>query len=344
MPRLINAIMHAPGVAPLLKRAAGIAPERDVPAFAPVTFTGWFTQRLPQPKSGRRVLLWPDTFTNHFEPETAMAAVRVLERAGMDVEIPRRPLCCGRPLFDYGLLDTAKVWLGDVLDALRPTLEAGVPVVGIEPSCVAVFRDEILNLFPDDPDFRRLAEQTCTLAEFLDREDIRLPHLQRRAVVHGHCHQKAIVGMDADEKAFQQMGLQYQLLESGCCGLAGSFGYERTHYDVSMAAGERVLLPAVRDARHDVLVIADGFSCRSQIAQSTGRRALHLAQVIDMAARDGRDGPSGDFPERTCVPDHGRSARRDGAALVAAAGLATVAVGWVFLRRRRSRVTRGSTS
>ena len=162
-----------------------------------------------------------------------------------------------------------------------------MPVVVLEPSCLAVFRDEMVNLLPDDEEAKRLSEQTFLLTEFLENrvETYKPPKLLRKAVVHGHCHQKALMGMDSDEGVLTKLGLDFDMLDSGCCGMAGSFGFEKDHYDVSLKAGELVLLPAVRKAAEDTLIIANGFSCREQIAQTTGRRALHLAEVIQMAIR-----------------------------------------------------------
>jgi Fe-S oxidoreductase len=236
-------------------------------------------------------MLWPDTFNNYFHPEIGKAAVAVLETAGFRVIIPQKRLCCGRPLYDFGMLDRAKkLWL-EILEALRPQIRAGIPLVGLEPSCTAAFRDELLNLYPHDEDAQRLAGQVYTLAEFLTKRAPDFRHrlaqspFRRRAIVHGHCHHKAIMGMRADEQLLKQLGLDVQVLDSGCCGLAGSFGFEAGRkYEVSIAAGERVLLPAVRQAETDTLIITDGFSCREQIAQATGRRALHLAQVIQIVA------------------------------------------------------------
>jgi len=235
------------------------------------------------------------------------------------VEVPRRPLCCGRPLFDYGMLDRAKRWLTDVMDALGPDLEAGVPVVVLEPSCAAVFRDELREMFPDVQNAERLSKQTYLLGELLHKHGVAHPRLDRRAIVHGHCHHKAVMKMDAEEAVLNAIGLDYTLLDSGCCGMAGSFGFERDHYDVSMKVGELVLLPAVRKAARDTLLVANGFSCRTQIEQSTGRRALHLADVLDMAATEGPRGPSGDYPERKYVADYRGEVAAPGWA--AAAGL-----------------------
>ncbi|HEV3478903.1 MAG TPA: FAD-linked oxidase C-terminal domain-containing protein, partial [Gaiellaceae bacterium] len=291
-PSLANRALATAPVAAVLQRLAGLAPERPLPQFAPETFHNWFEHRARSGGGDRRVLLWPDTFTNYLRPEPGKAAVDVLEAAGYAVELPPRGLCCGRPLYDYGMLRRAKRQLRHILDALREPIAAGVPVVGLEPSCVAVFRDELVNLFPDDPAARRLSAQTFFLAEFLEREGYEPPKLSRTAVVHGHCHHKAVLKMTDVEHLLVRVGLDFETLDSGCCGLAGSFGYEADHYDISMRIGERVLLPAVRNAPPDVLVVADGFSCRQQIAHATGRRAFHLAEVLQLALRTEADGRS----------------------------------------------------
>jgi FAD/FMN-containing dehydrogenase/Fe-S oxidoreductase len=279
---------HAPGAANLLtrpplagavKRLVHIAPERRLPAFARQTFRAWFAKRGPGRTEGRPVLLWPDTFTNAFHPEIAIAATEVLEAAGFQVTLPRRVLCCGRPLYDFGMLGLARRWLGQILE----TLPEGIDIVGLEPSCVTTFRDELLQLFPGDPRAQALAARTFTLSELLIRTGFAPPRLDRRAVVHGHCHHKAVLGMAADRELLARLGLAFEVLDSGCCGMAGAFGFEKSHYEVSIACGEQVLLPAVRAAGEDVLVVADGFSCREQIVQNTGRQALHLAQVVRMA-------------------------------------------------------------
>ncbi|MBF6613547.1 MAG: FAD-binding oxidoreductase, partial [Chloroflexi bacterium] len=200
--------------------------------------------------------------------------------------------------YDWGMLNLAEHMLTEILDALRGEIRAGVPIVGLEPSCVSVFRDELLSLFPDDDDAQRLSKQTFLLSEFLEKKarDYRLPQLKRKAIVHGHCHHKSILGMGAESAVLQKLGLDYKILDSGCCGMAGAFGFEEgEHYDVSIKAGERVLLPAVREADPETLIITNGFSCREQIEQCTGRRPLHLAQVLHSAIRGGADSSGSDY-------------------------------------------------
>lgn len=286
------------------KSIAGIPPQRQIPAFAGQTFKQWFSKRRaearprdPQPGSAagvgrsaraqtdRKVILWPDTFNSHFFQDTAKAAVEVLEAADYQVIVPEETLCCGRPLYDFGMLDRAVRLLKQILSVLREHIATGIPVVVLEPSCLAVFRDEMVNLLSDNEDAKRLSGQTFLLSEFLEKkvDNYRPPKLRRKALVHGHCHQKALMGMGSDESVLSKLGLDFETIDSGCCGMAGSFGFEKEHYDVSLSVGELVLPPAVRKATDDTLIVANGLSCREQIAQTTGRQALHLAEVIQMA-------------------------------------------------------------
>jgi Fe-S oxidoreductase len=234
----------------------------------------------------RKVILWPDTFNNYFFPDTAKAAYRVLDAAGFRVEVPQQSVCCGRPLYDYGMLGQAKKQLTEILDIFREDIRDGTPIVVLEPSCLAVFRDELTNLWPHDRDAQRLSAQTMTLAEALQRyaPEFEPMRLAGDVLLHGHCHQKSLVGMKQEEAMLDRLGFDHTLLDDGCCGMAGSFGFEAgERYEVSMAVGERGILPAVRKARPDTLIVADGFSCREQISQGTRRRALHLAEVLERA-------------------------------------------------------------
>jgi len=331
-PGLANFVTQSPGLRDLAKRVAGMAPARRVPPFAPQTFRAWFQQRPPRNVGKPPVILWPDTFNNYFHPETARAAVEVLEAAGFQVRVPPRTLCCGRPLYDYGMLDRAERFLRQVLDALRPDIEAGVPVVGLEPSCVAVFRDELHGLLPNDEDARRLGQQTYLLSEFLAKQapDFAPPRLERKALVHVHCHHKSVLKYDAEEALLRKLGLDYEILNSGCCGMAGGFGFEAGEkYDVSVKAGERVLLPAVRSAPKDALVISDGFSCREQIAQTTDRQALHLAQVVQMALHAGSEALAGPYPERSDGQTAAHTVWRTPAALLGASALLAGGLLWL---------------
>jgi Fe-S oxidoreductase len=339
-PRLANLVTHAPVLKDLVKRAGGLTTEREMPPFAHQTFKAWFRERGPVNPDAPPVVLFPDTFNNFLHPETAKAAVEVLEHAGYRVIVPQEPLCCGRPLFDYGMLDTAKVFFDRLVDGLSPYVREGIKVVGVEPSCVAAFRDELPNMMPHDEDAKRLTKNTLTLAEFLvnEVESYEPPKLDREAIVHGHCHHKAVMGVDAEKKLYEKLGLDYEVLDSGCCGLAGSWGFEEDKYDLSMKIGERRLLPAAREAGEDTIIISDGFSCKTQIQQGTDRRALHTAQVVKMALDHGSGGtPRGEHPEVE-YPDvvlNGRtSVLKTAAALgVGATMLGAIALG--FKRRLR---------
>ncbi len=299
-PRLANLLTQRGPLAALGKRIAGVAPERTPPAFASQPFTDWFRERGARGAGRPRVLLWPDTFNNFFHPEVAIAATEVLEAAGHQVVIPQRPLCCGRPLYDYGMLDLAKRQLRQTLAALHEEIEAGTPLVALEPSCGAVFRDELVEMLPHDEDAKRLSRQTFSFGEFLARDgsDWQPPHLARRVLVHFHCHQRATSDIDCDRRVLDRLGVDYEVLDDGCCGLAGSFGYEQgERYEVSVKAGEQKLLPAVRAAERGTAIVTDGFSCRSQIEHGSDRSSLHIAQLVRMALDQPLAAPPGEPPE-----------------------------------------------
>jgi Fe-S oxidoreductase len=340
-PRAVNALTHMPGLSALMKTLGGISTRRTIPRFADRTFVNWFRSRRASQtatiESGRHrdVLLWPDTFNNYFHPETAIAAVEVLESAGYRVVVPDGTMCCGRPLYDYGFLTYAKRLLRDVMRGLRPALDAGTPIVVLEPSCLAVFRDELVNLFPSNEDARRLSKQTFLLGELLHAHGngYHPPHLERPVMLHEHCHQKALVQTDDERALLQAMRADVEALDSGCCGMAGSFGFEADKFDVSMAVGELVLLPAVRRATPDTLIVADGFSCREQIAHATGRRAVHLAEALQLALRESkappRELPVTTFVEDTLLPRPAeRLPRQIAAAALIGAGIALGAIVW----------------
>ncbi len=292
-PRLSNFFTQSPIFAPIVKSACGIAQGRSMPGFARQTFRAQFNdlhlrRRIPaQARSVRRgepVILWADTFSNYFRPETALAAVEVLEAAGCRVSLPPERLCCGRPYYDFGMLDAAKKSLDAILQSLGASIYSGTPVIGLEPSCVAVFRDELVNLFPDDERALRLAKQTYTLAEYLELVEWHPPAVAgsrgMRALVHGHCHQKAVLGMQAELKLLAAAGYEVEAPDTGCCGMAGSFGFKPEHYEASLKVSEGVLMPAVRAASKETTIVANGFSCREQIEQMSGRKTLHLAEVL----------------------------------------------------------------
>ena len=282
-PTLANLTLQLPGLNAVAKKLLDVAPQRTIPTVAGENFRKW-ARRRNVPTSGGDVLLWVDTFNNSFHPDTSRAALDVLRAAGCNVFIPRKRLCCGRPLYDFGLLDRAKTYLREVLSTLAAPIDAGVPIVVLEPSCASVFRDELRSLFPDDERAAKLRAQTFLLSEFLERKvpGYAPPKIAGKVVLHGHCHHRAVMKMTDEEALLRKTGAELQALDAGCCGMAGSFGFDAHKYDVSIAAGERVLLPAVRAAASDTLIVSDGFSCREQIAQTTGRRALHLADVLKL--------------------------------------------------------------
>ena len=290
-PRAANFFSHAPGFSHIMRTALRLAPEREIPSLAPASFLQSFRKNRGRsaspaaPAGAREVILWVDTFNNHFHPETVRAAFGVLTHAGFAVTIPAQQPCCGRPLYDFGMLDEAKQYLERILEIFARPIDAGTPIVVLEPSCASVFRDELQNLFPNHPRASRLRSQTFLLSEFLERQaaGYEPPRLPRKVLLHGHCHQKSLMKMTHAESLIRKMGAELQSLDSGCCGMAGPFGFERDKYSIAQAAGERVLLPAVRQASLDTIIVSDGFSCREQILQSTGRRAFHLAEAISLA-------------------------------------------------------------
>jgi FAD/FMN-containing dehydrogenase/Fe-S oxidoreductase len=343
-PGIANFFTQAPPFSTIAKRVASMAPQRRIPMFAPQTFRQWFARRTPPIRAGAdRVVLWVDTWNEHFHPQTARAAVEVLESAGYEVLIPPKQVCCGRPLYDYGLLPQAKRQLEQIVGMLRPLIREGVPVVGLEPSCMSVFKDELQNMLHGDLDADRLTQQTYILETFLKKkaerdENYRPPLLERSAVVHEHCHKKSLLDPTAETHLFEEMHMGMKTLDSGCCGMAGAFGFEKSHYDMSVACGERVLLPAVRDANPETIVVADGFSCREQIMQTTKRRALHPAEVMKMALDDRGIRRDDAYPERRFMPDDEKRRQhiivRGYAVLGAACALAAAGIAALARRRR----------
>ncbi|MEU6776090.1 FAD-linked oxidase C-terminal domain-containing protein [Streptomyces sp. NPDC046759] len=339
-PGLVNSALHAPGLARAGKRLAGVDGARSAPLFAEESFQQWWRARgreEPDPADPRTVLLWPDTFSNYFHPAIAESAVRVLEDAGFRVTVPTEPVCCGLTWISTGQLALAKRVLTRTLGVLRPYLEAGTPVIGLEPSCTAVFRADAPELMPADQDVQRLAGQVRTFAEQLVHhapDGWRPPQLARQATVQTHCHQHAIMKFDADRELMRRAHLDAEVLDEGCCGLAGNFGFERGHHEVSMAVAEQGVLPAVRAAAPGSLVLADGFSCRTQIEEGgTGRGALHLAEALALAL-DGNL-PS-DQPERLADRPRPPSRTARWATSAATAALPAGAVLGLRLLRRRS--------
>ncbi|MEU0337099.1 FAD-binding and (Fe-S)-binding domain-containing protein [Streptomyces sp. NPDC006193] len=303
---LLNALVSVEPLARLGKRLAGIAAEREIPRLAGRTFTAWWRRRKPARSAGDLVVLWPDTFTEHLSPSVGRAAVRVLEAAGLRVALPptllprrgaiadgrtkaatalltarRARVCCGLTYVSTGQLDRARAVLRRTLDLMEPVLRAGVPVVVLEPSCAAALRGDLPELLPDDPRAARLAASVRTFAETLERHapHWRPPAVDRPVTGQTHCHQHAVLGDLPDRRLRAAAGLTGDL-SGGCCGLAGNFGFERGHYEVSRACAEERLLPAVREASEDTVILADGFSCRTQLEQLAGVRGRHLAEVL----------------------------------------------------------------
>jgi FAD/FMN-containing dehydrogenase/Fe-S oxidoreductase len=338
LPGLVNALAHHQPTERLAKLLAGMDARRAVPTFAPITLQRWFARRGgSQNPTGRRVVLWPDTFNNHFYTDVGVACVEALEAAGWNPVIPQRHVCCGRPLYDYGFLDQAERYLRNTLDVLRDEIRAGTPVVGMEPSCLAVFKDELGKMLPHDDDAQRLAANAYHWSEFFQQFDVPVPRLDREVLLWGHCHHKATGGIDPEQQLLERMGAQVRMVSGGCCGLAGSWGFEAGKQEISMACGEQALLPAVRAAHQQTVVVANGFSCKTQIEQAgTGRRALHVAQLMTMAREHGSRGCTGELPEkpyserRPAAPTSVRVAR----AAALAAGAATLgAIGAAATRR-----------
>ena len=290
-PAVTNFFTRAPGFRHSLGLMLGLAPQRQLPRFAHLNFRRWAQRARPAlfekaPRSEKQdVLLWIDTFNNYFHPETGRAALEVLEHAGFAVKCPRNVLCCGRPLYDFGMLTGAKRYLKQIMDVLGAEIDAGLPIVVLEPSCASVFGDELRNLFPHNARASRLRQQVFLLSEFLVQHapGYEPPQLSAKILLHGHCHHKALMKMNDEESLLRHMGVELECPDAGCCGMAGPFGFERDKFAIAQAIGERVLLPAVRRATPETIVVADGFSCREQIRQSTGRTAKHLAEVLHSA-------------------------------------------------------------
>jgi Fe-S oxidoreductase len=242
--------------------------------------------RRSNPSAGNaepRVLLWPDTFTNYLSPQVGRAAIRVLESAGLAVGLPGRGVCCGLTWISTGQLGIARRVLQRTLKVMAEYAERQPFVVGLEPSCTAALRKDLPELFPDDPVAAWLSSHVLTFAEALDRlaPPDWGPQANRASISQTHCHQHAVLGVDADRRLMNRVGIDNTILPAACCGLAGNFGFERGHYDISMTVGESVLLPAVRSADPQTIILADGFSCRTQIEQATDRHGMHLAELID---------------------------------------------------------------
>ncbi|HEU4375414.1 MAG TPA: FAD-binding and (Fe-S)-binding domain-containing protein [Telluria sp.] len=284
-PHLINAISQGTWSAAVCKAAAGVAPQRRLPLLATVDVRRWHAGRAPV-AGAKPVMLWMDTFNRCFTVAVMQAAIAVLEAAGSRVMLSPPGLCCGRPLYDYGWLLPARRRLQAIIAALRPQIRAGVPLVVLEPACASVFQDELANLLPADQDGARLRRQTMSLASYLQQEaPAYAPALHGAALLHGHCHQKALTGLGDESALLRRLGMDCTVLDSGCCGMAGAFGFQARHYAISQQIAALALLPAVRAAPPQAVLVADGYSCREQLGQAGVRPALHLAQLLARAER-----------------------------------------------------------
>ncbi|WP_200171658.1 FAD-binding and (Fe-S)-binding domain-containing protein [Tomitella cavernea] len=339
VPELANFVTQTPGLSRLTKWMGGIDQHRDLPTFAPMTLQQWFSRRggTANP-NGTRVLLFPDTFTNHLHTDVGRACVEAIEAAGYQVVMPDGHLCCGRPLYDFGFLDAAKKYLHHVLDEIRDDVRAGTPIIGMEPSCVAVFKEELPNILPHDDDAERLRRSVYHFPEFFAEFDVDPPRMDGAVQLWTHCHQRATGGQTPEQKVLERMGAQVEPLAGGCCGLAGSWGFEDGKYGISMECGEQALLPALRGAEEGTRLVADGFSCRTQVGQAgVGRDPLHLAQLMAVA-RGRADGTGGSPvpapPERPAPPAAVRATRTAGPVAVAGAIAAVLGrAAWVKLGR-----------
>jgi Fe-S oxidoreductase len=272
-----------------------VAKERRLPELAPEPFTKARNAHtaVAAPPEGQlappQVVLWPDTWNNYYHPQSLAAAESLLAEAGFEVTVPKGHICCGRPLYDFGLLDHARAYLQDVLDRMAPQIEAGLPFIFLEPSCASVFKDELPELFPHDPRARSLRESVWLLADFLAAEAPGFAANRlagKQILIHGHCHHKAVFGGPKAEAALlRQAGAQVEMIESGCCGMAGPFGFEADKFEVSRTIANQQLMPALKNAATDTILVADGFSCREQIEQLGHRQARHFAEVLADAAK-----------------------------------------------------------
>lgn len=285
IPGVMNFLTQTPGLSFLAKKIGGIHRKRKIPRFASVNFRhAEKSLRAPSPSDSQpKVYLWADTFNNSFTPEIAHSALKILRSAGFEVTVPESAYCCGRPLYDFGFLRQAKRYLSRILKDLRLPIREGIPFVFLEPSCLSVFKEELLNLFPHDLDALRLSRQCFLLSEFLIKRapNYEWPKINAKILVQGHCHHQAVLGFQDEKQALIKTGAEFEILDSGCCGMAGAFGFSDAHYEISQAIGERSLLQKVRAESEDTLILANGFSCREQILQATGRKVYHLAQILD---------------------------------------------------------------
>ena len=290
MPGLTNAVLNGPLTSPLIKAIVGVARERQMPVLAPKSYRKLKerdeTSNVPRgvKTPGQVVVLWADTWNNYYHPQTLAAAEKVLTMAGFRVQVPRGHICCGRPLYDFGLLGAARSYLAKVLDRVAPQIEAELPFIFLEPSCASVFKDEMLELFPNDERAKKLNKLVWLLADWLAEKapEFAAGRLEgAHILIHGHCHHKAVFGGPANEIALlRKAGAKVDPIDSTCCGMAGPFGFEADKFEVSKAIAKTGLLPALESAGPMTIVVADGFSCREQISQLGHREAIHFAEAL----------------------------------------------------------------
>jgi len=280
---ITNPLLRARWFRKLLEATVGIDARRSLPPFASESFESWFRRRAPGKSTARKVVLFHDTFMNYHEPGVGKAATLVLEAAGFEVLLAKRT-CCGRPAISKGMLDDARRLAAENVETLHPFVREGIPIVGCEPSCILGFRDEYPDLVPGEKS-KDLAHGSFLLEELLLREGsgLAVRNPVEKMLVHGHCHLKALVGTEPLVSFLKTLGGQVSLVESGCCGMAGSFGYEKEHFDISLQMAERRLAPAAREAPETTVLVAPGTSCRHQIHDTTGRRAYHPAEAAARA-------------------------------------------------------------
>jgi len=308
---MVNWVNRQTPIRALMEATVGISRERELPPFAARSFAQWYGKQT-WPDEGPPVVLFADTFNNFHTPEVAQAAAAFLRATGHTVHLPQQTVCCGRTLLSKGFVNDAQLQALETVEALYPYAEEGIPIVGLEPSCILTLRDEFLSLLPGEPRAEALAEQAMTFEEFVAQraeegafDAVAWNGAPRRTLLHGHCHQKALVGTTAAERALALPGTHVDTVDSGCCGMAGAFGYEAEHLDISHKMAERVLAPAVRETPDATCIAAPGFSCRSQIKDITGRTALHPAQVLQQALQDPQDAGQAASDKQAVPVGHG---------------------------------------
>lgn len=333
IPNIVNFFARAPYLSSIAKTVANADQSRTLPKFATTTFKQWFANRPPRNAGKPEVVLFPDTFNDFFHPDTGKAAVEILEDAGFHVIVPQADMCCGRPLYDYGMLYAAKRWLNNAITVLKPYIEGGLPIVFLEPSCLAVFRDEMRHLLADNEDAKRLENQSYAFSEFIVKKapDYEIPKLNRKALLQVHCHHKSVIDPKDHKELLEKMQADAEIPEPGCCGMAGAFGFEEgSHCQVSTKIAEQRLLPSVRNVPLNQVITADGFSCREQIEQGSDRRALHSAELIKLAKEDVNN--QSPYPEEIVLKEEGWQLTGTEKILISLATVSAMTLVWGLFR------------